>query len=194
MQAVPEQVASYWRSVLDRVDKPNARRLLSDLDVSHPLGVQRDKKSSSPPMYEFYLETKNLHPYAVLLVRVSLAGLRSALRCCGPARPHVAGPRPTFSHSLHCTLNGARVQCGDFYEAVGTDAVLLVQFAGLNPMGSKRPPRAGCPKQNIRRVLNDMVNEAGLTVVRALHNEFPATYILHHKDFPTCMAACKCDI
>ena len=57
-------------------------------------------------------------------------------------------------------------QCGDFYEAVGTDAVLLVQFAGLNPMGLKSPPRAGCPKQNIRKVLYDMVNEAGLTVVR----------------------------
>ena len=43
--------------------------------------------------------------------------------------------------------------------------MLLVQFAGLNPMGSRSPPRAGCPKQNIRKVLYDMVNEAGLTVV-----------------------------
>lgn len=36
---------------------------------------------------------------------------------------------------------------GEFYEAVGIDAVLLVQHAGLNPMGSGVPPRAGCPKQ-----------------------------------------------
>ena len=30
---------------------------------------------------------------------------------------------------------------------MGIDAVLLVQHAGLNPMGSGVPPRAGCPKQ-----------------------------------------------
>ena len=50
--------------------------------------------------------------------------------------------------------------------AVGIDAVLLVQYAGLNPMGSRDPPRAGCPKQNIRRVLADLVDNAALTVVR----------------------------
>ncbi len=57
-------------------------------------------------------------------------------------------------------------QCGDFYEAVGMDAVLLVQFAGLNPMGNRSPPRAGCPKGNIHRVLADLVQGAGFTVVR----------------------------
>jgi hypothetical protein len=35
---------------------------------------------------------------------------------------------------------------GDFYETVGFDAVLMVQYAGLNPMGQKLP-KAGCPKQ-----------------------------------------------
>ncbi len=46
------------------------------------------------------------------------------------------------------------------------DAVLLVQFAGLNPMGNRSPPRAGCPKGNIHRVLADLVQGAGFTVVR----------------------------
>lgn len=59
------------------------------------------------------------------------------------------------------------MQCGDFYEAVGIDAVLLVQFAGLNPMGRRKPPQAGCPKQNIRRVLADLVENAALSVVRS---------------------------
>ena len=58
------------------------------------------------------------------------------------------------------------LQCGDFYEAIGIDAVLLVQFAGLNPMGGRKPPQAGCPKQNIRRVLADLVDNAALSVVR----------------------------
>jgi len=64
------------------------------------------------------------------------------------------------------------VQCGDFYEAIGIDAVLLVQFAGLNPMGNRSPPRAGCPKQNIRRVLADLVENAALSVVRSATTYF----------------------
>ena len=40
-----------------------------------------------------------------------------------------------------CNLIG-----GVFYEAIGTDAVIPVQWAGLNPIGSTHmPPRAGCP-------------------------------------------------
>lgn len=68
--------------MLDRVDKPNARRLLSDLDISQPLGVRRvvpTRKSSAPPMYEFFLETKARHPLAVLLVRVSIADVISTI-------------------------------------------------------------------------------------------------------------------
>ena len=58
------------------------------------------------------------------------------------------------------------VQVGEFYEAMGTDAVVLVQWAGLNPMGSTHmPPRAGCPHMNIRRTLQSLVEEANLSVV-----------------------------
>ena len=58
-------------------------------------------------------------------------------------------------------------QVGEFYEAMGTDAVVLVQWAGLNPMGSTHmPPRAGCPHMNIRRTLQSLVEEANLSVVR----------------------------
>ena len=53
---------------------------------------------------------------------------------------------------------------GEFYESVGIDAVLLVQHAGLNPMGGGTPPRAGCPRQNLRRTVADLV-DAGLSVV-----------------------------
>ncbi|CAL5347513.1 unnamed protein product [Camellia sinensis] len=37
---------------------------------------------------------------------------------------------------------------GDFYEAIGIDACILVEYAGLNPFGRLRSdsiPRAGCP-------------------------------------------------
>lgn len=37
---------------------------------------------------------------------------------------------------------------GEFYEAIGIDACILVEYAGLNPFGGLRSdsiPRAGCP-------------------------------------------------
>lgn len=40
------------------------------------------------------------------------------------------------------------LQVGDFYEAIGIDACILVEYAGLNPFGGLRSdsiPRAGCP-------------------------------------------------
>ena len=36
------------------------------------------------------------------------------------------------------------VRVGDFYECYGYDAVNVVQWAGLNPMGSNKI-QAGCP-------------------------------------------------
>jgi hypothetical protein len=47
-----------------------------------------------------------------------------------------------------CLLQVCLVRVGDFYEAFGADAVLLVEHAGLNPMGGK--PRAGCPWRNLQ--------------------------------------------
>lgn len=57
---------------------------------------------------------------------------------------------------------------GEFYETMGTDAVLLVQHAGLNAMGQGDPPRAGCPISNLRRTVSDLVEQAGLSVVMPL--------------------------
>ena len=39
-------------------------------------------------------------------------------------------------------------QVGEFYEAIGIDACILVEYAGLNPFGGLRSdsiPKAGCP-------------------------------------------------
>ena len=66
------------------------------------------------------------------------------------------------NHRCCCGL----LQVGEFYETLGTDAVMLVQWAGLNPMGEGNPPRAGCPIANLRRTLHDLVEGAGLSVVR----------------------------
>ncbi|EYU43761.1 hypothetical protein MIMGU_mgv1a025817mg [Erythranthe guttata] len=48
---------------------------------------------------------------------------------------------------------------GEFYEAIGVDACILVEYAGLNPFGGLRSdsiPRAGCPVVNLRQTLDDL--------------------------------------
>ncbi|KAK3187702.1 hypothetical protein Dsin_027263 [Dipteronia sinensis] len=48
---------------------------------------------------------------------------------------------------------------GEFYEAIGIDACILVEYAGLNPFGGLRPesiPKAGCPVMNLRQTLDDL--------------------------------------
>ncbi|KVI08019.1 DNA mismatch repair protein MutS-like, N-terminal [Cynara cardunculus var. scolymus] len=50
-------------------------------------------------------------------------------------------------------------QVGDFYEAIGFDACILVEYAGLNPCGGLRSdsiPKAGCPVVNLRQTLDDL--------------------------------------
>ncbi|XVE65752.1 hypothetical protein DITRI_Ditri08aG0024600 [Diplodiscus trichospermus] len=50
---------------------------------------------------------------------------------------------------------------GDFYEAIGIDACILVEYAGLNPFGGLRSdsiPRAGCPVVNLRQTLDDLTH------------------------------------
>ncbi len=56
------------------------------------------------------------------------------------------------------------VQCGEFYETVELDAVVLMQHASLNPMGKKHP-QAGAPLANITQLLKDLVQGAGFSVV-----------------------------
>ena len=53
------------------------------------------------------------------------------------------------------------VRVGEFYEAWGIDATLLVEHCGLNPMGDK--VRAGCPWRNLQQTLDGLTRN-GLTV------------------------------
>ncbi len=53
------------------------------------------------------------------------------------------------------------VRVGEFYETWGVDAIMLVQWCGLNPMG--RRAKAGCPVRNIQQTLDGLVG-AGLSV------------------------------
>ena len=57
-------------------------------------------------------------------------------------------------------------QIGDFYETIGFDALLLCQFAKINPMAPHRGvSRAGVPLVNMPRAVRAL-NAANLSVVR----------------------------
>jgi len=48
------------------------------------------------------------------------------------------------------------VRVGDFYETYGIDAIMLVEYCGLNPMAGKA--RAGCPWRNIQSTLDGLTS------------------------------------
>ncbi|KAL6903538.1 hypothetical protein ACP4OV_004351 [Aristida adscensionis] len=77
---------------------------------------------------------------------------------------------------------------GDFYEAIGFDACILVEHAGLNPFGGLRSdsiPKAGCPVVNLRQTLDDLtrcgysvnIDEAGRSkITLASHSMYISRY------------------
>eukprot|EP00873_Tetraselmis_striata_P019597 jgi/Tetstr1/439861/TSEL_028272.t1 len=78
-----------------------------------------------------------------------------------------AGSMPCYEYYLDVKSKHPRavhlVQIGKFYEAIGVDAILLMNFCSLNAMGNK--PRAGAPLSNITQLVNDLIfNRAGITL------------------------------
>ena len=52
------------------------------------------------------------------------------------------------------------IRVGEFYEALGYDAVMLVMHAGLNPMGGAGAvPRAGCPLLKVQETLDRLTSK-----------------------------------
>ena len=58
------------------------------------------------------------------------------------------------------------IRVGEFYEALGYDAVMLVMHAGLNPMGGAGAvPRAGCPLLKVQETLDRLTSKGFACVV-----------------------------
>ncbi len=51
------------------------------------------------------------------------------------------------------------VQVGEFFELVGIDAILAVEFGGLRAMGSKPSMRAGTPLVSLQRLLDSLIQQ-----------------------------------
>ena len=56
------------------------------------------------------------------------------------------------------------LQIGKFYEALGIDALVLMEYCGLNRMGASGTPEAGLPIDSLHRYLPQLT-AAGFTVV-----------------------------
>ncbi|KAI3431602.1 hypothetical protein D9Q98_004652 [Chlorella vulgaris] len=166
---VSKDVAEYWQQWLDQtVDKPTAARMLHRIDVHQVLGL---------PMAEEGAAESAWAEQGAAAAEVDPAPQRGPAAKGGRGKGG-RGQRPplyTFFHSVkkQHPKAVALVRVGEFYEGCGIDAVLLVQHAGLNPMGQGGPPRAGCPRVNLRQTVNDLVR-VGLSVV--VCEEVPEAY------------------
>jgi len=127
-KAQKNEIASYWRKELLRINKPSANALLSQLSPYCPLGYDPlaspfstehealpDTKTKKNSLLNFVREQKRKHPNFIILTRV-----------------------------------------GEFYETYGIDSICLVEYCGLNPMGGKA--KAGCPVRNIQSTLDDLTH------------------------------------
>ncbi|KAH8066810.1 hypothetical protein JL721_7995 [Aureococcus anophagefferens] len=96
----------------------------------------------------------------------------SRTRRSATPRPPPKGPRTLLLEALDWKAAHATkvvlVRVGEFYEAWGVDAVMLVEHCGLNAMGDK--VRAGCPWRNLQATL-DGLTAVGLSV--AVYEERP---------------------
>ncbi|KAL4438720.1 hypothetical protein ABPG77_006324 [Micractinium sp. CCAP 211/92] len=162
--AVNKEVAEYWSKVLGSVDKPTATVLLKNIDVHQVLGL-RDPAAELEAAASS--DEEGAEGAAAATPPAGRRGAFTSRRGRPPLYTYFRSVKKQFPKAV------ALVRVGEFYEAVGTDAVLLVQHAGLNPMGAGNPPRAGCPRQNLRRTVEDLVN-AGLSV--AVCEETPEPY------------------
>ena len=113
-----------------------------------------------------YLSRSSSHALLPKLVPWNILGFGGATEVSG-TRLKKCDPSKMKVVDLACQWKSAHpdkiilVRIGDFYECWGIDAIMLVEHAGLNPMGDSC--RAGCPKNNIQQTLNNLT-DAGLSV------------------------------
>ena len=154
------QLDPYWHDALDRITKPSARALVSQLDPCQcPMGY--DPAASSLDVM--------LQPPTTGVISAQSANDGASQAAAAAAKL----PKNTTQGKKGSLLAFVREQkkkfsdcvvitrVGDFYEAFGLDAILLVEYCGLNSMAGKA--RAGCPIKNIQATL-DCLTTSGFRV------------------------------
>jgi hypothetical protein len=115
-----KKITDYWLSELNKLDRPSARVLISQLNADTPLGFEPvTGPARKGTLLDFTIQQKTEHEDKVILIRN-----------------------------------------GEFYETYGVDALMLINYCGLNPMANKA--KAGCPLRNVQQTL-DGLTAAGLS-------------------------------
>jgi len=87
--------------------------------------------------------------YPVVRVSVFFCSRRVLITLFRPIRVCLAF---TYTYVSFILSHGFQYNSGDFYEAYGIDAIMLVEHCGLNAMASKA--KAGCPIRNVQQTLD----------------------------------------
>ena len=122
----PSSDAAFWHAqVTGPSVRQTARRMARRLDFANPLGVNLSMKGAST--------TERADGTRPASARTTLYDYAKGVKATHPRKVLL-------------------VRVGEFYEAIGYDAVMLVMHAGLNPMGVSGVPRAGCPIVKVRSI------------------------------------------
>jgi len=121
------KIDPYWKDILLGLTTHSAQKLVAQLRPTCPFGFSRDVDPKDP--------TADVVP--------SKKGKQNFVDFC----------RKQKEKYSNCVI---LCRCGDFYEVHGIDAILLVEYCGLNSMGGKA--KAGCPKGNVHATLADLTN------------------------------------
>jgi hypothetical protein len=134
----PSQVDVCWSEPLKQLTRPTARKLVAQLiPFICPMGFDPD----AAPLHV------NFEDGLVSITRENTSKQATKAQK-GTMLGFVREKKRKYPD---CVL---LVRCGDFYEAFGIDAIMLVEHCGLNSMGGKA--RAGCPIGNVKATLDDL--------------------------------------
>ena len=96
-------------------------------------------------------------------------GVDTSLRGASKGTGKAGGRKTLYDYALEVKAQHPRkvllIRVGEFYEALGYDAVMLVMHAGLNPMGLTGVPRAGCPLVKVQETLDRLTSRGFSAVV-----------------------------
>ncbi|CAD7949938.1 unnamed protein product [Amoebophrya sp. A120] len=145
-------IQSCYRLVTERVDRPIAVNLIPQLDCSNLLGFPSPSLASLMKLKTKKSLTKNPRTTSPTVPAGRQSLLREVLLQKEAAILHSATYQQTGAHSVVFLT-----RVGDFYEAWGFDAVLCVQFCGLNPMGGKA--KCGCPKSLVQQTCDALTTQ-----------------------------------
>jgi len=146
------QMDPYWQEALAGITKPSARALVSQLDPDQcPMGydpVASPLDVAAPPLTQEVPSAQGANAGATQAgaSRVPKTAMKTTQGSKGSLLAYIREQKKKYRD---CVVI-ARV--GDFYESFGIDAILLVEYCGLNAMAGKA--RAGCPKRNIQATLD----------------------------------------